>query len=473
MKTKLVVLLIAVYSITHAQYMKLIDFAGISNGSLPVNSLIFDGTYLYGTALGGGTNQSGSIFKIKPDGTGYSEISSLFGGPYGSFQICSLIYDGVFLYGMNEYAGSTGTVAPGSSGYGTIYKIKPDGTGYSKLFDFDGATTGGNPYGSLISDGIFYYGLTTLGGTNNLGVIFKIKSDGTGYTKLLDFAGVLNGGKPTGTLFYDGTFLYGLTRLGGVNNLGTIFKIKSDGTGYTKLLDFDGSSNGSQPCGSLISDGTFLYGMTNQGGLNNVGVVFKIKTDGTGYTKLLDFNGSQNGAAPHGAFISDGTFLYGTTSAGGANNLGLVFKIKRDGTAYTKMLDFAGTTNGSQPLGSLFSDGTFLYGTTSQGGANNMGTVFKLGINTFVDGITENKIESEITIFPNPFSQQTCVNTKINFKNATLTIYNSNGLVVRQLKNNFDQTVILSRGNLPNGVYFIQIKQDDAVIFKKKLVIND
>ncbi|MDP1746501.1 MAG: hypothetical protein Q8L90_13050, partial [Bacteroidota bacterium] len=84
---------------------------------------------------------------------------------------------------------------------------------------------------------------------------------------------------------------------------------------YTKLFDFEGT-NGSKPFGSLISDGTFLYGMTPLGGTGTAcfggcGVIFKIKSDGTGYTKLLDFTGTTNGNIPMGSLISDGTFLYG------------------------------------------------------------------------------------------------------------------------------------------------------------------
>src|SRR3989304_2145465 len=93
---------------------------------------------------------------------------------------------------------------------------------------------------------------------------------------------------------------------------------------YTKLLDFTGTANGSYSQGSLISDGTFLYGMAGGGGANSKGVVFKIKPDGTGYAKLLDFSGA-NGSNPGGSLISDGTFLYGMTYEGGANSYGVVF----------------------------------------------------------------------------------------------------------------------------------------------------
>jgi len=81
------------------------------------------------------------------------------------------------------------------------------------------------------------------------------------YTKVLDFTGIPTGKNPIGSLFSDGTFLYGMTQYGGAHFYGNIFKIKPDGTGYTDLIDFNGG-NGAYPDGNLISDGTCLYGMT-------------------------------------------------------------------------------------------------------------------------------------------------------------------------------------------------------------------
>ena len=67
-----------------------------------------------------------------------------------------------------------------------------------------------------------------------------------------------------------------MTASGGTNGLGTIFKLMPDGTGYVSLMDFAGSTNGQFPEGPLISDGTFLYGVTPAGGTANLGVIFKI-----------------------------------------------------------------------------------------------------------------------------------------------------------------------------------------------------
>src|SRR4029077_14926238 len=135
---------------------------------------------------------------------------------------------------------------------------------------------------------------------------------------------------------------------------------------FTKLLDFAGNTNGQKPqFTTFISDGTYLYGMTQNGGIYaNDGVIFKIKPNGTGYAKIFDFGFDTSGALPDGSLIYDGTYLYGMASLYGANNMGAVFKIKPDGSSFTKLLNFSGATNGSTPFGSLLSDGTYLYGMT-------------------------------------------------------------------------------------------------------------
>jgi hypothetical protein len=88
-------------------------------------------------------------------------------------------------------------------------------------------------------------------------------------------------------------------------------------------------------------------------------------------------------------------------------------------------------------------------------------------------GENVNIVENCYSIFPNPFSSATTLQTTSNLKNATLTICNSYGQTVKQVKNISGQTVVLSRDNLPSGLYFIQLTQVDKKIKADKLVITD
>jgi len=462
--------IVGLSNIANAQYTKVLDFASATIGVYPNADLISDGTFLYGMTVNGGANFMGTIFKIKPNGTGYTTLLDFDGTAKGSTPRGSLISDGTFLYGMTE--------SGGTNNMGTIFKIMPDGTGYLKLLDFSGTINGKAPVGSLKYDGTFLYGMTFQGGTSTLGTVFKIMPNGTGYTKLLDFA---DGRFPSGSLISDGTFLYGMTSEGGANNYGVIFKIMPNGTGYVKLFDFLKTVSGKNPLGSLISDGIFLYGMTSEGGSNNKGTIFKIMPDGTGYTKLLDFDGTANGMSPLGSLFSDGTFLYGITSSGGTNNglgifngIGVIFKIKPDGTGYTKLHDFENATNadGQAPRGSLISDGTFLYGMAAQGGTNNKGTIFKYQLGSVgLQNISENNVS--ISIYPNPFFSQTTLQTTIVLKNATLTVCNLHGQAVKEMKNISGQTITLFRNDLPSGLYFVHLTENNEVISTNKLIITD
>lgn len=88
-------------------------------------------------------------------------------------------------------------------------------------------------------------------------------------------------------------------------------------------------------------------------------------------------------------------------------------------------------------------------------------------------GINEDSIKNIFSIFPNPFISSTTIQTIVNLKNATLTIYDSYGQAVKQIKNISGQTVSLSRDNLPSGLYFIRLKEENKIIAVKKLIITD
>jgi uncharacterized repeat protein (TIGR03803 family) len=378
------------------------SFAG-TDGSDSLTSLVQgpDGS-LYGTTAWNGAYDSGTVFKISPNGkltTLYSFCPSL---PCtdGSLPAAGLALgaDGNF-YGTTLYGGGNNCEG---TGCGTIFKITPNGN-LTTLHRFDEATDGAWPTAGLVqgANGGFYG--TTGGnshGAHGNGTVFTITPSGQ-LTTLHTFS-FREGSGPNGlVLGADGSF-YGTAYGGGADGAcsmgvgcGTVFKITPSGN-LTTLYNFGHGGHGNEPIAGLVqgTDGNF-YGTTYSGGTSGYGTVFTI-TPGGKLTTLHRFDGA-DGAYPSGLIKgTDGNF-YGTTCMGGANNQGNVFAITPGGvlTALYNFCSQANCADGANPEGALFQDtnGTF-YGTTSDGGANgdvcmfgSCGTVFSfsVGMGPFVE----------------------------------------------------------------------------------------
>jgi D-alanyl-D-alanine carboxypeptidase len=110
-------------------------------------------------------------------------------------------------------------------------------------------------------------------------------------------------------------------------------------------------------------------------------------------------------------------------------------------------------------------------GNSIYGEGNSSSLAIVVNVCTLVD---ESAIgNDEIIISPNPFSMQTTLRTDNALQNATLTVYNSSGQTVKQIKNINGQTVVLLRDNLASGLYFIRLTEDNKIIVVDKLVITD
>lgn len=367
------------------------SFTGGGEGQQPYAGLIqgTDGR-LYGTTFQGGSNNAGVVFRVNPDGSGNSVVLSFPANPIdpgGVANPCGLVQgtDGA-LYGTSGFGGA--------NGYGAVFKLSPDGSAYTVLHSFD-STLGGpyEPTAALVqgADGLLY-GTTQFGGVPGHGSVFKISTNGTQCFTLHEFGIGSDGQSPQAPLLqgldgalYGTTALGGTTAQGGASGYGTVFKLATDGSAETVLHSFTGAGgDGQDPyTAGLVQDrsGT-LYGITQQGGSAGLGVVFSLKTDGSGFTILHHFGGAPaDGRYPNAALIlsADGT-LYGTTEWGGANDAGTVFRLNIDGSGYSVLYSFGSrSSDGRFPGAPLVqaSDGG-LFGTTKFGGDNNLGTVFRL-----------------------------------------------------------------------------------------------
>jgi uncharacterized repeat protein (TIGR03803 family) len=335
-----------------------------------------------------------------------------FDGNDGGIPTAGLVQgmDG-HLYGTAEFAGKYG--APNFGG--TVFGITTGGV-LTTLYSFcaqSGWADGGNVTAGLAlgTDGNFY-GTTSAGGADSgfgvvHGTVFQITPSGT-LTTLYSFCALsycADGAYPGGLLLAtDGNF-YGTTALGGANNApgcnqtystkgcGTIFKVGTKGTPettrLTTLYSFCAQTNctdGASPAALVQgSDGNF-YGTTSLGGAYSHGTVFKI-TPWRSLTTLYSFcshSGCPDGFSPAAALVqaTDGNF-YGTTSSGGANGGGTVFRITPTGrlTTLYNFCSQSNCTDGKTPTGYAGvvqgTDGNF-YGATFLGGAYGYGTAFKI-----------------------------------------------------------------------------------------------
>jgi uncharacterized repeat protein (TIGR03803 family) len=239
-----------------------------TDGAWPENGLLLasDGL-LYGTTSTGGSNSSGTVFRMDLNGSNYLVLRYLSTSD-GRFPTASLI-EGTngLLYGLGN--------AGGISDAGTIFRMEKDGSNFRVIRDFTGAD--GQPRDNLIEgpNGKLY-------GTS-IQAVFSLDHDGSNYVVLQHFGGSpADGGGSDGALVpgLDGA-LYGTTAGGGISpSYGTVFRLNPDGSSFEVLIRFmhtNGPSLGSAPHAGLVrgSDGA-LYGTCSTGGKFNRGTVFRL-----------------------------------------------------------------------------------------------------------------------------------------------------------------------------------------------------
>jgi uncharacterized repeat protein (TIGR03803 family) len=437
------------------------------DGALPQNGLVLSGNMLYGTTLNGGPAADGVIFGVNTSGSSFTNLyrfpptAPYLASSDGDYPTAGLVLAGNTLFCT--------TTEGGNSGWGTLFSVNTDGSGYTQLHSFSPAVDGEEP-NDLALSGDILFGAAYTGGTPDGGTVFNIFTNGLGFTKLYNFTsptaavasptsiilssnalfgvavyggtgygsvfrldtndwdftnlyvftatdtnGFNTDGASPNTLSLFGNALYGTSYGGGRFGEGTVFRINKDGSGFTNLYSFTAlpeiyygtNSDGANPSGRLILSGGTLFGTASKGGNAGNGTVFKINTDGTGFTNLYSFTATSaaftnsDGANPSGRLILADNTLYGTAYLGGSWGYGTIFQINTDGSGFRSLYTFTGAADGGFPQGGVILSGSTLYGTASGGGALGNGTVFSLTLSPgpldLVNALTENKI---ILIWP-------------------------------------------------------------------------
>jgi uncharacterized repeat protein (TIGR03803 family) len=303
----------AIFKATLGGAVTVLHSFNLTDGASPQGGLTLaaDGNF-YGTTSSGGADTAGVIFKITPTGT-FTVIHDFTRGADTGFPRNSPVpgSDGQ-LYG---------TTVVGSSSI--VYKCTTAGvvTPVANIgLEVDGPLT-------LGADGKFY-GVSIVGGTSNRGTAFSVTTAGVIKT-LFSFADA-TGSLPYGPILQsaDGNF-YGTTSTGGTLGGGVVYKLTPAGV-YTVLHSFNSTdrSQGFDPTTGVVqgSDG-FLYGVTSGGGAHLEGTMFKVKTDSTGYADIFDFTGA-DGSVPYSQpLLHTNGKIYGQTNSGGAHNDGVIYSL--------------------------------------------------------------------------------------------------------------------------------------------------
>ncbi|GAA3789323.1 hypothetical protein GCM10022271_22270 [Corallibacter vietnamensis] len=400
------------------------EFNG-TNGANPYSGLLYHNSKLYGMTSSGGINGLGVLFEYDLQLDTYTKKLDFDGVNNGANPYGSLSHNSNKLYGL--------TRSGGINSEGVMFEFDINTDAYTKLVDFDSATTGSSPYTNLLlASNNKLYGMTRYGGSNNFGVLFEydialssyavkfefFNGKHPGIIKLLEatngklygtlpssnYSGVLfefdyntnnflekiefnnnDGATPSSDLVQASNgYLYGLTSSGGAFNDGVIFEIDPVTNVYTKKVDLENINTGQQSTksGFILADNDLLYGVANNGGTNGYGTLFEYNPSTNVYTKKIDFDQANTGAYPSANLLqaSNGK-LYGTTYSGGTNGYGVLFEFEISTDTYTKLLDFDGINKGSNPQGTLLqaSNGK-IYGTTYSGGTRGYGVIFEYDI---------------------------------------------------------------------------------------------
>jgi uncharacterized repeat protein (TIGR03803 family) len=268
----------------------LYNFGNGNDGSGPGGNLVFDSAgNLYGTTEGGGTHNDGTVFRLTPGPTGWTEsiLYSFTGhiyGPDGNSPVGGLVMDKQGnLYGVTKFGGTKG-------GYGTVYELRPKNGGYveSLIHSFDGYD-GWEPTSGLTMDSSGnLYGTTSAGGTVGYGTIFQLTrgSKGQWTVNVLRSLDGNDGSSAVGPVAIDRAGnVYAAAQFGGLSNTngGSVFSLTRRGDGsWTEtllhLFDFisPNGSDGQSPYAGVILYRGQLFGTTLSGGVNDDGIVFSI-----------------------------------------------------------------------------------------------------------------------------------------------------------------------------------------------------
>lgn len=424
-----------------------------TNGSTDIFIVKYDssGNVLWATSAGGIFVDWGT--SISADAGGNVLVTGFFSSPtiiFGSDTLTNVFGSDVFIVKYNPSGSVLWAIGAGGSTYSD--------EGRSIATDANGNVL---VTGSYASNPITF-GTTTLANTG-AGDIFIVKYDSIGNVLWAKSAGGTSNDWGTdiatdaaGNVLITGwftsdTLIFGTTIFTNpVPGSRGIFNVKYDSIGnvlWAKGADgsayVSGSSIATDAVGNVLVTGDF----------NSPNVIFGTIT------------------LTNASFINSDIFIVKYDPSGNvlwANSAG--------GTTHDYGYSIATDANGNVMVTGIFNSPSITFGTTTltnAGPSISYSDVFIVKLGAGATGLAENSLENGLSIFPNPFSTQVTLRTDNYFNNATLLVDNIFGQTVKQIKNVSGQKITLQMNNLPSGLYFVRLTEENKIIAEGKLVITN
>jgi len=351
-------------------FTNLHGFAGnTADGGFPGAVVLANGT-LFGVSTTGGTNNGGTLFKVSTNGTDYSLLYQFGASSGDGVSPNEPLVIGATIFGT--------TSSGGADGVGTVYRVDTNGANYTVLRQFSlSGSDPQTPRAALVRSGSTLYGTSYSGGASGAGTVFKMDTNGANFAILHSFTNNPDGAYSQARLLVQDATLYGVTSSGGTNFNGTVFKLNTNGSGYSVIAHLSGGPSAGSPQAGLTMWSNVLYGVSSIGGSGFLGSVFSLATNGANFNIIHSFTNSE-GLSPQGALVADAGQLYGTTIAMGKNGDGMIFRMATNGANFTIIHDFTNAVSGANPKSQLAVDGTTIFGVANGGGPAANGTLFRI-----------------------------------------------------------------------------------------------
>ena len=445
------------------------NIATDANGNVYITGLFYSGSITFGTTTLTNAGSNTDIFIVKYDASGNviwaKRAGSGTNGDDGKGIAVDVVTGNIFITGYFGGTANFDALSITSAGNNDIFIAKYDANGNAIWVKQAGDAPTIDEWGNSIS----------VDASSNCYVTGQI---GNGAGDLNVFISKYDN---------SGNMLWTKTSGGTSQDEGNGISVSTNGNSYTTgyfrsptitfgSTTLTSSSAGAHPNIFVVKydgSGNFLWAKSAGGDNDDLGAGISADVNGNAYITGM-FGSSTLTFGSSTLTSAGGTFLDAFVAKYDASGNPLWAK-SVGGVADDYGQSIYAAPNGSTFVTGIFGSNTIVFDTTTLTNANTDSTsdIFVAKLDSAL-GINEpNNLIDTVRVFPNPFSTQTTFQTDVLLNNATLTVYNSLGQTIKQIKNISGQTVVLSRDNLASGLYFIRITEGNKVITAKKLVITD